>query len=1034
VLKWNLGSGEWEPGTDNGEVYSGGNGIDITTGTISADIATEQGLSNTLNGNQLGLIPGNAANQVLKWDDTNSKWILAIDAGSGGAVAGTGTTDRVPAWSDPNTLRDSAIYDDGLGHVGIGAAAATEALEVTGNVAATGDVTAAGNVTGTQLVSTEATLAPMTVASSVVVAGLNADQLDGQDSLDFAASARLVSAGTGLTGGGDLTADRTISLDNTLVTPGGYGSATEVGTFTVDAQGRLTAAGNTTISGVTPAAHGTTHAGGGADAVPVVGAENGLMSVADKTKLDGIGANADLTDVVGGDGVTVTGGAGPSPAVAVDATVARRNAANTFTGAQTVDTGADNVGLAVQRVGGQTANLQEWLQEDGVTPVASVGPAGDVTANSFTGDGSGLTSVDAATLQGETAAAFADTVHGHDGTDITSGLVGETYIDALIARDSEVATAVAGKADTVHGHDGTDITSGLVGETYIDGLITRDTELTAGLAGKSDTAHLHEATYVNVTGDAMTGSLSLQPTDVNTAGVTVQGLAGQVEDLQEWQDSTSTVRASVSPTGAVTATSFTGDGSGLTSVDAATLQGETAAAFADTVHGHDGTDITSGLVGETYIDGLITRDTELTASLAGKSDTGHGHADMAVTNAAQTFTGTQTVTPDVATSAGVVVQGLAGQSADLQEWKDDVGTTVASVGPAGDVTAASFSGDGSGLTSGLTGLDADTLDTIDSSQFLRSDVADTMNGALTLASSLQLSQSLAFIYPENQVLISLDQGADNGGGMFRIYRDGTSANTDELLRLGALAGEPRGRATMPGLLHVGSADILTVHDYNSFGSGGANHTAAGEVTTADDVFVTGDVETDGKVFADGGLVIPAFAGDEIYFPASANNVEITAAGQLKIGSESSVVHFLTGGSYRGTFDATGNFGVGTTSPAARLHVQGADDVADTVAFMPGPGGLGNGTMKVGIGTASPDRGNQHLHDAEREPRRRRLLRRRGASPVGERRQRTARALQGRTDPVLHRPRDQLRGLGPRTHADHGRRPRRHRHAGAGHGA
>ncbi|MFN5875321.1 MAG: hypothetical protein ACK45E_03505, partial [Ignavibacteria bacterium] len=41
-------------------------------------------------------------------------------------------------------------------------------------------------------------------------------------------------------------------LSNTAVTAGSYGSATEVGSFTVDAQGRVTAANNVTISGVAP--------------------------------------------------------------------------------------------------------------------------------------------------------------------------------------------------------------------------------------------------------------------------------------------------------------------------------------------------------------------------------------------------------------------------------------------------------------------------------------------------------------------------------------------------------------------------------------------------------------------------------------------------------------------------------------------------------------------------------------------------------------------------------------------------------------
>jgi len=87
-----------------------------------------------------GIVP--ADGQALKWNAAQSRWEPQNDAGSGGAVAGTGTADRVSAWQDANTLRDSSLYDDGAGHVGVGAAATTEALEVTGNVTATGTVTA----------------------------------------------------------------------------------------------------------------------------------------------------------------------------------------------------------------------------------------------------------------------------------------------------------------------------------------------------------------------------------------------------------------------------------------------------------------------------------------------------------------------------------------------------------------------------------------------------------------------------------------------------------------------------------------------------------------------------------------------------------------------------------------------------------------------------------------------------------------------------------------------------------------------------
>lgn len=54
--------------------------------------------------------------------------------------------------------------------------------------------------------------------------------------------------GTGLTSVASATDTITINLDNTAVTAASYGNASTVATFTVDAQGRLTAAGNSAIS------------------------------------------------------------------------------------------------------------------------------------------------------------------------------------------------------------------------------------------------------------------------------------------------------------------------------------------------------------------------------------------------------------------------------------------------------------------------------------------------------------------------------------------------------------------------------------------------------------------------------------------------------------------------------------------------------------------------------------------------------------------------------------------------------------------
>ena len=133
---------------------------------------------------------------------------------------------------------------------------------VTNAVPDTRTVSAAGLLSGGGALSSNVTISLTSVPvanvpgavpnTTYVIAGGNltgGGALTGNVTLNnpYNGTVTSVGTGTGLTGG-PITNTGTVSLANTAVTPAAYGSANTVATFTVDQQGRLTAAANVAIS------------------------------------------------------------------------------------------------------------------------------------------------------------------------------------------------------------------------------------------------------------------------------------------------------------------------------------------------------------------------------------------------------------------------------------------------------------------------------------------------------------------------------------------------------------------------------------------------------------------------------------------------------------------------------------------------------------------------------------------------------------------------------------------------------------------
>ena len=179
---------------------------------------------------------------------------------SGAAGAPSSLKNAELAFNEADNTLYYGFGDDGNGNAnnipaigGIGAFVALSTSQtITGNKTFSGAVVVSTPTSNTHASTKLYVDQQVAIVSNIVANVATAFTVSGDSgsnqTITSGTDTLTISGGTGLSSIAGATDTITINLDNTTVTGGSYGGAGTVGTFTVDAQGRLTAAGNTAIA------------------------------------------------------------------------------------------------------------------------------------------------------------------------------------------------------------------------------------------------------------------------------------------------------------------------------------------------------------------------------------------------------------------------------------------------------------------------------------------------------------------------------------------------------------------------------------------------------------------------------------------------------------------------------------------------------------------------------------------------------------------------------------------------------------------
>ena len=322
-----------------------------------------------------------------------------------------------------------------------------------------------------------------------------------------------------------------------------------------------------------------------------------------------------------------------------------------------------------------------------VTSASTAQQAGTAVFASFSGVATSATSASTATNAG--TAVYATT----SGTAVTiSGSITQSQVTSLVTDLANRAKLDTANAFTVGGHVITNAATAVV-PLVLKGAASQTASVlalqnSAGSITANFTAPVNNVNRLNLGGTDLSATFGITVHASGGVGQVIRGAASQSASLQEWQNSAGTVLAKVGSTGDITAGYAYLSGLRDTAGTGPYINTTTTNVLLNAR-----TATNKGLV----IQGAASQ----SANLQEWQDSfGNVHSGILSTGflflgGSSSAGGQLGITAEAATNRGIVIKGAASQSANLQEWQNSAGTVRAKVDASGNVFGAVIAGNNS---------------------------------------------------------------------------------------------------------------------------------------------------------------------------------------------------------------------------------------------------------------------------------------------------------------------------------------------------